>query len=333
VKPDQFIQSRQDNWKTLTHLLDRCQGGVERLSTEDVDQLGRLYRAAASDLAIAQRDFPTHRATVYLNQLVARAHATLYRGDPFSFKALWHFVTTSFPGLYRETSPFIITAALLTIIPALMAGVATAIEPASARWMLPPEYHAVIPLIERQELWVNIPIDERPYASAFIMQNNIQVSFLAFGGGMLAGLFTLWVMVLNGLLLGGITGLTIHYGVGFELWTFVIGHGVIELSVIFVAGGSGLMLGWAILQPGLLRRRDALARAANKAVRLVVGCVVLLVVAGLIEGLISPAENVPVAAKWALGIASGLLLYSYLLFSGRPRTRPPPARVRRGPGG
>lgn len=75
------------------------------------------------------------------------------------------------------------------------------------------------------------------------------------------------------MLLGGITGLTAHYDVGFELWTFVIGHGVIELSAIFIAGGSGLMLGWAILQPGLLKRGDALMLAGRKAVKLIIGYV------------------------------------------------------------
>jgi uncharacterized membrane protein SpoIIM required for sporulation len=84
-----------------------------------------------------------------------------------------------------------------------------------------------------------------------------------------------------------------------------------------MAGGSGLRLGWAILNPGLLRRRDALAVAARKAVRLIVGCVPLLVMAGLIEGFISPAENIPWFVKWSIGLGSGLLLYSYLLLAGR----------------
>jgi uncharacterized membrane protein SpoIIM required for sporulation len=124
-------------------------------------------------------------------------------------------------------------------------------------------------------------------------------------------------MIINGLILGGITGLTIHYGIGFELWTFVIGHGVIELSVIMMAGGSGLMLGWAILQPGLLRRRDALALAARRALKLVIGCVPLLIIAGTIEGFLSPAENVPWLVKWLVGIGSGLVMYAYLLLAGR----------------
>jgi uncharacterized membrane protein SpoIIM required for sporulation len=320
MQPDQFLQSRQTNWKALVQLLDRSQNGVERLSTEDINQLGRLYRAATSDLAVAQRDFPNQRVTAYLNQLVARAHSVLYRSEPLSLKRLLHFATTGFPRAYRETWVFTLTAALLLIIPALAAGISTAFEPASARWLLPPEVQYLIPTIEKQELWIDIPIEERPYVSSFIMRNNIQVAFLSFGGGVLAGLFTVWVMIINGLILGGLTGLTAHYGVGFELWTFVIGHGVIELSVIFVAGGSGLMLGWAILQPGLLRRRDALAVAAGKAVRLVIGCVPLLVLAGMIEGFISPAESIPWPIKWAVGLGSGVLLYGYWLVGGRKKS-------------
>lgn len=317
MHPDQFYQSRQADWKALTELLDRAQRGLQRLSPEEVNTLGRLYRAATSDLALAQRDFPNQRVTAYLNQLVARAHAVLYRTEPLAFGRLWRFAKTGFPRAYRETLPFTLVAALLLIIPALVAGVGTAWQPASAQWMLPAQVQRLIPAIERKELWTDIPIQERPYASSFIMQNNIQVVFLAFGGGMLAGLFTVWAMVMNGLILGGLTGLTAHYGVGFELWTFVIGHGVVELSVIFIAGGSGLRLGWAMLQPGLLRRRDALALAARKAVRLVIGCVPLLVIAGLIEGFISPATSLPWPIHWGVGVGSGVLLYCYLLLAGR----------------
>ncbi|MCP4540812.1 MAG: stage II sporulation protein M [Chloroflexi bacterium] len=317
MRPDQFYESRQADWKTLTQLLDRSQDGVRQFSSEDVNTLGRLYRAATSDLALAQRDFPSHQVTAYLNQLVARAHTVVYRGEPMARRRLLRFVTTGFPRIYRETFPFILVAALLFIIPALAAGLGTAWQPEAAKWLLPAQAHNLIPIIEGQELWTDIPIHERPFASSFIMQNNIQVAFMAFGSGVLAGLPTVWIMIFNGLLIGGITGLTAYHGLGFDLWTFVIGHGVIELSMIFIAGGSGLMLGWAVVRPGLLSRRDALTIAARKAVRLVIGCVPLLIIAGLIEGFVSPAENIPWQIKWGVGLGSGLLLYSYLLFSGR----------------
>ncbi len=321
---DEFYKSRKPDWEALVRLMDRCQGSANGLSPDEVYALGRLYRSVTSDLALAQRDFPAHPVTAYLNQLVGRAHAVVYRSEPIARQRIWRFVRQGYPRAFRQALPFILVAFLFFLISALVAGLSTALSPRAAVWLLPEEVQRLIPMIEDQKLWTNIPVQERPYASSFIMQNNIQVAILAFSSGVLAGLPTLWVMISNGLLLGGISGLTIHYGVGFDLWTFVIGHGVVELTVIFIAGGAGLMLGWAIIHPGLLRRRDALSLAAQRAVRLVIGCVPLLVIAGTIEGFLSPAESVPWWIKWGVGLTSGLLLYAYLFFAGReqPKLQP-----------
>ncbi len=318
---DEFYQSRRKEWELLSNLVERAQRDVSRLSTGEVERLASLYRAASSDLALAKRDFPRQDVTQYLNQLVARTHAVLYQGEPLALNRLWEFVLRGFPRLFRQTFVFTFAAFLMTFIPALAAGISIAREPSSAQWLLPAEVQQLIPIVEDKELWIDIPIQARPFASAFIMRNNIQVSFLAFSSGLTGGVLTFWVLVTNGLVLGGLLGLTGYYGIGWELATFVIGHGVIELSVIFMAGGSGLMLGWAILHPGLNRRRDALAEAARTSVRLLIGAVPMLVVAGTIEGFISPSETIPPFVKWAVGIGSGILLYGYLFFAGRERKK------------
>lgn len=314
---EQFYQSRQTQWQELQQLLQRSETSPRQLSPLEVRRLNQLYRQATSDLALAQRDFPSHRVTLFLNQLVARGHATIYRSEPLALRRLLHFATAGFPRTVRSNWRFIVVAAVLLMLPALVAGVTTFAEPGTARWLLAAQQQGLVNDIQRQHLWTDIPINERPYASSFIMQNNIRVAVLAFGGGILLGIPTALLLLSNGLMLGALTGLTTHYGVGFDLWTFVIGHGVIELTVIAIAGGAGLMLGWALLRPGLLGRRDALASAARTALRLIVGCVALLVVAGMIEGFISPAEGIPPAVKWGVGLLSGLLLYSYLLLAGR----------------
>lgn len=318
---NEFYQSRRGDWETLSRLLDQAQKDMHVLSESQVQELAHLYRAVTSDLALAKRDFPRSEVTTYLNQLVARAHAVVYRSEPLALKRLWNFATVGFPRLFRETSIFTFIAALFFILPAIGSGLATYLRPQSATLLLPAEAHRLIGIVEDKKLWIDIPVEERPYTSMFIMRNNIQVSFMAFASGLTAGLMTLWVLFFNGLMIGTLTGLTSYYGIGFELWTFVIGHGVIELSVIFMAGGSGLMLGWAILRPGLLRRRDSLAQAARKAVYLLLGAVPWLVVAGTIEGFISPNENIPIPVKWTVGIVSGILLYSYLLLAGREKKK------------
>lgn len=319
MRVDEFYQSRKRDWEALSQLLDRGQKDMRGLSEEQVRELARLYRATTSDLALAKRDFPRNEVALYLNQLVARAHAMVYQSEPLAWKSLVYFATTGFPRLFRETWIFTLLAAALFMLPAIVSGVATYIRPESATLLLPPETHRLISIVEDKKLWIDIPVQERPYVSAFIMQNNIRVSFLAFASGLTAGLMTVWVLFFNGLMIGTLTGLTSFHGIGFELWTFVIGHGVVELSVIFMAGGSGLMLGWAILRPGLLRRRDALSQAARKAVYLLLGAVPWLVLAGAIEGFISPNENIAVPIKWGVGIGTGILLYGYLLLAGRER--------------
>ena len=321
MNADEFYQSRKKEWASLSTLVERAQKNVSGLSPREVGDLASLYRAASSDLALAKRDFPRHQVTQYLNQLVARTHAILYQGEPLALRRLWEFAARGFPRLFRETFIFTFAAFLMFLIPAIVAGVSVGRNPASAQWLLPAEVHDLIPIVENRELWIDMPINERPYISAFIMTNNIRVSFLAFGSGLTAGLLTFWVLVTNGLILGGLLGLTGYYGLGWELANFVIGHGVIELSVIFMAGGSGLMLGWAILRPGLMRRRDSLARAARTSVRLLLGAVPMLVVAGAIEGFISPSEAIPPPVKWAVGIGSGILLYGYLFLAGREKKR------------
>lgn len=313
----ELFRRRREDWGQLSDLLDVAERDMRALSPEQVQRLGYLYREAAADLALARRDFVDDRVTQFLNQLVGRGHAVVYQSEPLAWSRLRGFIARGFPRTFRHLLPFTLVAALAFIVPGLLVGAATAWQPALAEQLLPAQVQELTAMIEEQQLWTEIPVSERPYVSAFIMRNNIRVTFLAFAGGMLLGLFTLYILIANGVLIGGLTGLTVHYGVGLELWTFVISHGVIELSVVFMAGGAGLAVGWGIIRPGLLSRRDAVAQAARHAILLIMGAAPLLVLAGLIEGFISPNESIPAALKWAFGLLSGLLLYAYLFLSGR----------------
>jgi uncharacterized membrane protein SpoIIM required for sporulation len=127
-------------------------------------------------------------------------------------------------------------------------------------------------------------------------------------------------MAFNGLNIGAVLALTYRAGFGNDLVTFMVGHGVIELTCIFIAGGAGLLIGSAIIAPGDLSRFDALRIRGREAVLLVVGCIPLLVVAGTIEGFISPAPIAP-AFKFATAAITGVALYSYLLLGGRDDER------------
>ncbi|MGA9775209.1 MAG: stage II sporulation protein M, partial [Candidatus Dormiibacterota bacterium] len=152
--------------------------------------------------------------------------------------------------------------------------------------------------------------------SAFIIQNNIRVAALACVLGLLLGIPTVALLLVNGFQLGVLAGASHLAGLDLQFWALIVPHGVIELTVICTAAGAGLRMGDAVLRPGLRSREEALVAAARPAVELALGAACLLVVAGIIEGFVTPSA-LPDPAKVAVGLASGALLYGWLLLSGR----------------
>jgi uncharacterized membrane protein SpoIIM required for sporulation len=152
--------------------------------------------------------------------------------------------------------------------------------------------------------------------ATLIFRNNIQVAFLTFAGGVLFGIGTVYVLIENGVMLGGVLGAAQYYGVAPLLWGFISPHGYLELTCIVIAGAAGLMLADALVRPGLLLRREALAHAARRAVELVLGAAPVLVLAGVVEGNVSPSD-LPVGVKLAIGPVLGAALFALLLTLGR----------------
>jgi len=276
-------------------------------------ELAYLYRRAAADLAIARRDFPGDRLALYLNQLVARAHAVVYRSEAGEWRGIITFFRQGFPALFRETLPFTAAAFFVFILAGAAGFFAVLLAPDSATYLVPSQ---VVASVREQRMWTEeVPLPPQLLAS-LIMTNNIRVVLFAFAGGVLFGVATFFVLASNGLVFGAIAGLCQAYGLSLRLWSFVVPHGFIELTVIFIAGGAGLRLGYALLHPGLYPRRESLILASRQVVKLLFGCVPLLVVAGAIEGFISSSTLLP-EAKLAVGAASGVLLYCYFLLAGR----------------
>jgi uncharacterized membrane protein SpoIIM required for sporulation len=317
---EQFITLRQPDWEQLETLARRARGGqIAALTPNDLEDLGRLYRQATADLAQARRDYSGDRLLVYLNRLVAESYPVIYQPEGWNATRVRRFYTQDFPRLVRRQALYVALAAALFLVPGVFAFIAVVNQPQNAAIILPQSvYETVRNSLEDQHMWTEIPAAERPAASGTIMTNNIRVAFFAFAGGVLLGIPAVLVLAFNGLLLGGVAGLVQVYGHSLDLWSFVLPHGLIELSVIFMAGGAGLRLADALVRPGLLAHSESLQRAGIEAVQMVVGGATLLILAGLIEGNISPSA-LPPWIRIAFGLCMGILLYAYLILAGRRR--------------
>ncbi len=318
MKLEEFVLRRHEAWRRLEALVQQADRDIAVLAEADVRDLGLLYRQATSDLALAQRDFPGERVTVYLNQLVARAHPVIYRGEPLLSSQAQRFFGYVFPVLYRRLWPYTLGSTLLFLLPALMAFVGVWRQPESIYALAGVQIRDLVETVESGRLWTDIAPQVRSAGASVIFTNNIQVMFLTFAGGVTAGLLTAWVLVTNGVQFGALFGLLQHHGMSGGLAQFVVAHGFIELSVIFLAGGCGLYMADGILRPGLAPRSSVLAERARLAVQAILGCIPLLVIAGLIEGFISPS-GLPWPVKVVVGIGTGLILHAYWWLGGRKR--------------
>lgn len=314
---DRFVEDRRGRWARLGQLVSSARGRVERLTADDVLELGRLYRATTSDLAVARRDFPRDLATERLNDLVAAAHALVYSEAPTSGRRLRRFLFNELPATVRAQLPWTGASFALFLVFAIATFLIGVAYPDVAQNALPEETRQQL---AQRQLWTDIPEGFRPIAGPLIIVNNVRVAVVLFAGGMTAGLLTVYGLAANGAMLGTIFAVVQSYGLTGGLLAFIAGHGALELSAIFVSGGAGLRLAWAILRPGDRSRRDALRLGAAQAARVLMLVIPVLGIAGLIEGFLSPS-GAPDAVKAVVGLVTGAMLWGYIAFAGRPIRR------------
>lgn len=304
----EFIDARTRMWRRLEELVDEVRANrLSRLTREEVRELAHLYRRTAADLAIARQEVRDPLLVNYLNGLVGRAHGAIYRNEGSGFRSLLDFFRYEFPAVFRKTFGYTLAAFLITLVFAGIAAVTTSADERFADHVVGGVRQDII----AHRNWTDRINESNPIHSALIQQNNISVCAMAFGGGLLFGLGTFYILMVNGLMLGAIIFLCVRYEF-WEILVFISGHGVVELTAIFISGGAGLLLASALVAPGDRSRLDALVEKGRQAVVLVMGCAAMLVVAGIIEGFVSPAD---IAPSWKLSVSatSAVLLVLYFL--------------------
>jgi uncharacterized membrane protein SpoIIM required for sporulation/uncharacterized RDD family membrane protein YckC len=316
-----LLRRQRGRWAEYDALLARARATrLAALPEAHVSRFAALYREVAADLARARTYGASAELLYTLERAVGAGHNLLYAPAPRSARAAWHWLAGGFPALVRRRARVIIAAALLLFGPAFASFAAVADSPDRARALVPAGMiaRAEEGAARQQEGrgYANVPEIMMPLFSSRIIANNVQVTFFAFAGGIFAGLGTALILLMNGMLLGGVAGLFFVERLNLYFWSFVLPHGIIELTAICIAGGAGLWLGSALVLPGRRTRRSVLVERAREAVALLVGAGALLLLAGLIEGFISPSM-LPAAAKLGFAALAALVLFAYLLLAGR----------------
>lgn len=315
MNQDQFVAKRQEAWRELAAILAVSQRqGARRLSLTQVEQLGRLYRQTASDLAYARTYFPTSPTVAYLNQLVTQAHTAIYAEEPQRLKTLWRFFARTVPQRVREAwKPLLLSTGLL-LLGGLIGFLAILYDPNLADALVPAQMRHHQATAHDGEIF---PVEMRSLIGSLILINNVRVGLLAFGLGVTLGVGTAVVLFYNGVIIGALAAHYFQAGLSYPFWALILPHGALELMAIFLSGAAGFCLGWPLVAPGDLTRRAAFAAGARRAVVLMVGSLPFFLIAAAIEGFVTPMSSLSEAGKYVVALVTGALGLAYWLLPGR----------------
>jgi uncharacterized membrane protein SpoIIM required for sporulation len=294
----------------------------ERLSLLESARLATLYRWAASELLRARQADEESGALAYLEGLVRAAYVAVYA--PAAKHRAWilgRLLCHDFPRLVREELWLVLFAALFITLGAASGALVVHYDPSSLSVVVPELHQDQTPLERVRQEAERGSFDAGGSAvfSSFLFTHNIQVTFLVFALGLSFGLGTAVVLFWNGIPLGALAAQYLGSGQGPFFFAWILPHGVIELTVVAIAGGAGFVLARGLLRPGPRSRPLALQQEAKRAVQMVLGGMPLLVVAGLVEGTVSQLHPplMPLSLKLTIALCLALLNFAYLTWAGR----------------
>ncbi|MFH1812373.1 MAG: stage II sporulation protein M [Pseudomonadota bacterium] len=322
-----YVTRRRSEWDQLERVLDGVSRRRGQVAIAELHLALALSRAVAADLAVCQQRYPGSSVENHVAGLVAAADRMLQGSTPHRpWKNILGFVRSVWPALVWKHRGVVGLSAAVIVSGVVLGLLVTWTDVSMGEALAGP---GIAASIERGDVWTD-PVEEQGQhaaMSAFIFTNNIRVSLAAFALGLAFGLGALLLLLFNGLHLGAVVALTGQDpAVQRGLLDFIAAHGPVELSLIAIAGGAGMWLGSALIDPGQRPRSEVLRERGREAVLLVVGCAPWFVAIGLVEGFVSPGHLVPTPLKVALGLGALVALGWWIRSTGLAAAVDDPAR-------
>jgi uncharacterized membrane protein SpoIIM required for sporulation len=319
MKQSLFETRHQADWQRFTSLLDALERG--KADSQASQTFASEYRRLCHHLALAQeRGYSSHLID-QLQLLAMRGHQQFYRHRSHLGAQIIAFVLGGFARLVREEWRTVLLATLMFFGSLILMGVLVYVFPDLIYSVMAPDQVSDMERMYDPEAR-RIGRSERDAGDDWMMfgyyiMNNIGISFQTFASGLLFGLGSLFFLLFNGLTIGAVAGHLTQVGYTETFWSFVIGHGAFELTGIVFSGAAGLKMGWALLAPGRFTRAEALRLAAGRAVQLVAGVILFLLIAAFIEAYWSSMTFTTPLVKYIVGAGLWTLVLSYFAFAGR----------------
>jgi uncharacterized membrane protein SpoIIM required for sporulation len=297
-----FVRLRRPVWEAFEAELAATRAGLRKAGYETLEDMALRYRQVLHDHALAAARFPGTAAARWLQSLAIEGTRRLTGEGRQRPAGLGVFFSRTFPLAFQRQLGLLGVVVALFLLAVVWGLTVTALRPAVGLAFLGPE---AVRGLEEGQLWTHSLVTTVPPAvsSSRIATNNISVALTAWTGGVLAGLVPLYVVLLNGLMLGAILGVTMHYSMAGDLLEFISAHGLLELTLILVSAAAGLALGRALISAGDRPRAEALREASRASLAVLLGCVPWFAVLALVEVFVSPSPEVPAGIKLTLGVA------------------------------
>lgn len=325
LKSQRFRHDRQDDWIRLENLLGKAERGTPaKLTDEEILAAPILYRSTLSALSVARETSLDVGLIAYLENLSARAYFFVYGSRSTLRARLAGFFASEWPkavrGLWRET-----------LVSAAMMGLGAV----CAAWLVtvdPEWFYAFVPAelsggrdpgasteSLRETLAGTGDSSGMSVFATFLFTHNAQVGLLAFALGFAFCVPSALLMLYNGATLGAFVALFANRGLGLEVGGWLLIHGVTELFGVILAGAAGLRIGWAVIFPSGRHRLEAASEAGRSAGLVMGGVIVMLFVAGLLEGF-GRQLIADTGARYGVALFTAALWATYF-YASRPEAR------------
>jgi len=313
-----FVATRRADWDEVRALLGaHGRRRAHELGYAELEGLMARHRALVADFAWARTHFPGSEAEVELRALVFAGHRLFTPPEEPLGARLVSFFRVGYPARFRASLGLLQVALALFLGGMLVGLVVTTLSEDSAALFIGTDG---VELLRSGQIWTDQLEETTPGSllAVRIFLNNIGVALVAWAGGALFGLGTVYAVTFNGAMVGSMVAICVRYGLLDRLLAFIPAHGMLELFLITVAGAAGLELASGLLRPGEASRGAAFTASAARSVELVGGTVPWFVLLGLVEGFLSPLMGIPTPVKTALGLT---LLGVFLVYALAPAPR------------